>query len=407
MISDEAPERKEPESPEEPCEEGITTGVRLTWEPGSSRVSERDPVRSRPMALETSQVNRPKAITAVDVFCGVGGLTRGLLDAGILVGAGYDIDEDCQYPYEANNGVPFVQVDVSRLKPDDVKAVLGDEPNLVAGCAPCQPYSILTNRQLGVEDSRVHLLGEFSRIVSGTLPTYVTMENLPGLRKREAFVDFAKDLKTNGYWVDWKVADCIRYGVPQHRRRLILLASRAGPVKAPPMRRGKVPTVRGAIGRLPHLAAGQTNRTDPVHRAAGLAEINLDRVRASKPGGTWRDWPAELRLRCHSVPGGRGYTESYGRMRWDAPAPSITTKFFNLGSGRFGHPEQDRALSPREAALLQTFPPTYTFVPPGKVGRLTVLGKLIGNAVPVKLGRSIGRTIVAHAGIWDRTHRTV
>ncbi len=345
-----------------------------------------------------SRQRRPeKAVTAVDIFCGAGGLSRGLLDAGIAVRAGYDIDDNCRYPYEANNGVAFVEVDVRELEPENVKPVLGREPNLVAGCAPCQPYSIMTNRRGGNEDSRIHLLSEFSRIVVELLPTYVTMENVPGLRRMDVFRDFVDELTRSDYVVDWEVVDSSRYGVPQHRHRLILMASRAGPIGVPPRRRGRPPTVRGAIGRLPKLAAGEWLCSDPLHHSADLTDLNLSRIRASSQGGTWREWPSELRLRCHSSSEGRSYTHSYGRMRWDAPASPITTKFFNLGSGRFGHPEQDRALSLREGALLQTFPETYAFSPPGEKLRLRVAGGLVGNAVPVRLAQAIGRTIAEHA----------
>jgi len=341
-------------------------------------------------------------VTAIDIFCGAGGLTRGLLDAGIAVGAGYDIDEDCRFPYEANNGVPFVRVDVKELEPEDVREALGEEPNLVAGCAPCQPYSIMTHGRAGTEESRGHLLSEFSRIVMQILPTYVTMENVPGLTRREAFRAFVAELWRNGYWVDWEIVDSSRYGVPQRRHRLILMASRMAPIRVPPRRHGRPPGVRGAIGRLPRLMAGESHSLDPLHRAAHLADVNLSRIQASGPGGTWLEWPSELRLRCHSRPGGRGYTHSYGRMRWGAPSPPITTKFYNFGSGRFGHPEQNRALSLREGALLQTFPASYAFQPPGDKLPLASVGGLIGNAVPVKLAHAVGSTIQQHAAICFR-----
>ncbi len=338
-----------------------------------------------------------KPVTAVDLFCGAGGLTRGLLNAGISVRAGYDIDESCRYPFESNNGVPFVKADVREINPDDLHTVLGGEPNLVAGCAPCQPYSILTNARDQTKDSRAHLLGEFCRIAMALRPTYVTMENVPGLRNKSVFFEFLRELEQNDYWYDWRVADSSRYGVPQRRQRLVLVGSRAAPIELPRPRRGRPPGVRGTISRLPRLAAGGQDPSDPLHRAADLSGLNLRRVQASSPGGTWRDWSPRLKLRCHSSPRGQDYIQSYGRALWSAPSAPITTKFFNLGSGRFGHPEQDRAFSLREGALLQTFPADYRFCPPEENPSLAPMARLIGNAVPVRLAEAIGRTIAGHA----------
>lgn len=336
-------------------------------------------------------------VTAVDIFCGAGGLTRGLLDAEIDVVAGYDIDEGCRYPYEHNNEVEFIQTDVRDLDPKEVDKTLGDEPTLIAGCAPCQPYSILTNAKSDDDDDRAHLLADFSRIVDGVRPTYVTMENVPGLKRKDVFSDFVDTLENARYHVVYDVLDCSRYGVPQRRKRLVLLAAQTSPIDLPRRRPGPAPTVKGAIGDLPKLGPGEKDPSDSVHRSADLREKNRERIQASKPGGTWEDWPAHLRLDCHKTESGAGYTEAYGRMRWDEPAPTVTTKFFNLGSGRFGHPEQERALTPREAAILQTFPRDYGFDGEDNVPKLTKLGELIGNAVPVNLARALGDTIESHA----------
>jgi DNA (cytosine-5)-methyltransferase 1 len=373
--------------------------------PGPTSAGSPSPRPSQAKSVGTSGQDR--RVAAVDIFCGAGGLTRGLMDAGIEVQAGYDNDGAARYPYSANNGVPFIEADVRNLAASEVATVLGPEPNLLAGCAPCQPYSIMTNRNKGIADARAPLLTEFCRIVSGVLPTYVTVENVPGFAGSGVFAEFVSRLNQTGYFVDWGVLDAARYGVPQHRRRLVLLASKIAPIELPRPQRGRSPTVRGAIGKLPRLAAGRCHSLDLLHRAAGLNRVNLDRVRASSPGSSWRDWPEELKLKCQLSSESRDYEHSYGRMEWDAPSPPITTKFFNLGSGRHGHPEQNRALSLREGAILQSFPVGYSFCAPGKEIQLRTAGRLIGNAVPVRLAQAIGSAVVAHSAIHFGRHTNV
>ena len=155
-------------------------------------------------------------------------------------------------------------------------------------------------------------------------------------------------------------------------------------------------TVRQAIGRLRPLDAGQSAPRDRLHAASTLSEKNLQRIRVSKPGGTWRDWPEDLVADCHRAASGKTYPGVYGRMEWDKPAPTMTTQCYGFGNGRFGHPEQDRAISLREAAILQSFPRDYAFVPDDGEVSFTALGRLIGNAVPVDLGRAIARSINSH-----------
>lgn len=157
-------------------------------------------------------------------------------------------------------------------------------------------------------------------------------------------------------------------------------------------------TVRDAIGRLRPIAAGEQAPRDPLHTASRLSSLNMARIRASIPGGSWRDWPKSLVADCHKAPSGRTYPSVYGRMEWNKPAPTMTTQCFGFGNGRFGHPEQNRAISLREAAILQSFPRNYAFVPPGKPVEFSVVGRLIGNAVPVDLGRAIARSLLNHFG---------
>lgn len=337
-------------------------------------------------------------IAAVDLFCGAGGLTHGLQLAGVPVVAGVDLDPACRYPYEANNGAQFIERDIHQLSAAELQALFGDARfTVLAGCAPCQPFSTYTQRYAGRgADGRWGLLYEFSRLATATRPDVIAMENVPSLQRHAVFADFAAALERRGYWVRHAVVESWRYGVPQVRRRLVMLASRHGPLALVEPTHAQPRTVRQVIGRMERLAAGEAARRDPVHVASRLSAQNLRRIRASSPGGTWREWPPELIADCHRADSGRTFGGVYGRMSWDAPAPTITTQCYGYGNGRFGHPSQDRAISLREAALLQSFPRRYAFVPEGEAVSIRVVGRLIGNAVPVALGRAVGASIRAH-----------
>lgn len=334
----------------------------------------------------------------IDLFCGAGGLTSGLEAEGLEVLGGFDLDPSCRYPYEANNFARFHLADVGELEGSALEEVWGDTgTRVLAGCAPCQPFSKYT--QANTErDARWHLLDSFARLVGETKPDIVTMENVPELTRHEIHDDFVSDLRTAGYHLSETVVECTEYGIPQQRRRLVLLASMLGPIElvGPKAFGARSVTVREVIGSLPRIAAGEHDEDDPVHRSSSLSEINLKRIRASRPGGSWKDWDEKLVAPCHTRSQGKGYRSVYGRMEWDKPAPTITTQAYGFGSGRFGHPEQDRALSLREAAMLQTFPRDYAFVPAGRPVETKTIGRLIGNAVPVRLGRVVGRSINAH-----------
>lgn len=333
----------------------------------------------------------------VDVFCGAGALTRGLIDAGIEVVAGVDHDPACRFPYERNNGAMFVQRDVAELSGGELRNLLGEGgPTILAGCPPCQPFSTYSQRYEVTKRREYGLLAEFTRLVGEVRPDVVTLENVPAIEKHEVFHEFVDSLKKWGYHVWYDIVDASKYGTPQRRRRLVLLASIHGRVELVPPTHETPRTVREVIGDLPPLEAGEVDPKDPLHMAARLSPKNLARIRASRPGGTWRDWPEELVATCHRNDSGHSYSSVYGRMEWDKPAPTITTQAYGYGSGRFGHPEQDRAISLREAALLQGFPREYEFVPPGERITFTHVGRLIGNAVPVDLARAIGESIVAH-----------
>jgi DNA (cytosine-5)-methyltransferase 1 len=339
-------------------------------------------------------------VSAVDIFCGIGGLTHGLIKAGIPVVAGIDSDETCKYAYETNNKALFIKKNVKKLKADEVKSLLGiADFKVLVGCAPCQCFSKhtqkLKNRN---KDAKWKLLDSFSSLISDVLPDVVSMENVGELTKYDVFSRFVDNLKRNKYHVHWKVVFCPDYGIPQKRRRLVLLASRLGEIELirPTHSPARYRTVSQAIGNMEPLQAGETSEKDPIHRASILSPLNLRRIELSIPGGTWLDWDKKLRAPCHQKDTGESYSAVYGRMSWDIPGPTITTQFYVYGTGRFGHPEQNRALSLREGALLQTFPKSYRFIPSDTKCMIRQLGTHIGNAVPVRLGVIIGRSIFKH-----------
>lgn len=339
-------------------------------------------------------------VVAVDLFCGVGGLTRGLSRSGIDVIAGIDLDTSCKYAFEKNNNARFISADVSTMASAEVDRLFPEGClKVLVGCAPCQPFSTYTQKIKDRQsDKKWKLLYSFSRIVRSIEPTIISMENVPQLINQEPFEKLTDTLDKMGYEFAYDVVKCESYGIPQTRRRLVLLASKLGNIQLIPPTHdtGNYVSVRDAIGHLEKLEAGECSKTDPLHRCQRLAPINLKRIRNSVPGGTWRDWDVDIRTDCHRRESGKTFSSVYGRMEWDKPAPTITTQYSNYGSGRFGHPEQDRVLSLREGALLQTFPPKYDFADPDKPIILSGIATHIGNAVPVKLGEVIGASIMNH-----------
>jgi len=338
-------------------------------------------------------------ISCVDLFCGAGGLTHGFILEGLPVNAGIDLDPACRYPYEKNNDAAFIEQDLARMEADEVASLFSPGTiRVLAGCAPCQPFSTYSQRYDTKSDSKWSLLDEFGRLAEGIRPDIVTMENVPTVERHGVFKNFSAKLKELDYHVWFDVVDCTQYGVPQTRRRMVLLASLYGPIKMIEPTHPKPKTVKQAIGRLRSIAAGTRAPRDRLHMAPSLSSKNMARIRASRPGGTWRDWPARLVADCHKEDTGRTYPSVYGRMEWDKPAPTMTTQCYGYGNGRFGHPEQDRAISLREAAILQSFPRDYKFVAPSQPIQFTPIGRMIGNAVPVGLGRAIARSISNHLG---------
>ncbi|QTQ85745.1 DNA cytosine methyltransferase [Agrobacterium tumefaciens] len=340
-------------------------------------------------------------VEAVDLFCGAGGLSYGLLKAGVIVRAGLDFDGKCEFPFTENIvGAKFVKEDLSQTRSELVESFYTEQNiRLLAGCAPCQPFSTLSNGTDRQKSKKWPLLNEFTRLVRDVRPDLVTMENVPTLRKQTIFQSFVAELEDLGFFVSHSIVDAFDYGVPQRRKRLVLLASRYAPVRllSPAELGVERKTVRDVIAHLPEIEAGGTYAEDPLHKARAFSEINLERIRASRPGGTWKDWPESLLLACHKKTTGETFKSVYGRMEWDKPASTMTTQSMNFGTGRYGHPEQDRALSLREMAILQSFPPHYKFAKDAESINFSSIGRLIGNAVPVDLGYAIGFSLMQHA----------
>lgn len=340
-------------------------------------------------------------ICAVDLFCGVGGLTCGMQKAGIKVMAGYDIEESCRFPYEHNNQAEFVHKDIKDVTVEEVLSKYPQDTDIkvLMGCAPCQPFSSYSHKYKGNKNliQKMELLNYFGNLVEKIKPEIVSMENVPQLVREPVFKDFVNTLSNNGYIVDYKVVFAPEYGVPQNRKRLLLLASRIGEIRLidPLFTKDHFPTVRDAIGKLRKLESGEVDSNDDLHRARKLSDLNLKRICASRPGGSWKEWDEKLLPECYKKETGNTFGSVYGRLEWDKPSSTITTQFIGYGNGRFGHPEQNRALSLREGALLQTFPENYKFYD-GKISSVNKVAIQIGNAVPPKLGEVIGVSIIHH-----------
>ena len=335
---------------------------------------------------------------AVDIFCGAGGLTRGLLNVGLDVVAGFDADGSLRDTYEKNNPrSTFVHKDVRNVKATDIlddRRVSSPDDLVLVGCAPCQSFSTLIRDQRRRPDAR--LLGEFGRLVESVRPAVVVMENVPGIARVPGYSTYQRFLATLGrchYDVDVAILNAKDFGVPQNRRRLVLMASRMFAPSLPKPTHGAsmrdYETVRGTISTYPPLNAGESDPSFPNHITSSLSELSLKRIRATPHnGGGWHSWPRGLKLDCH-IRSPNGHSDVYGRLRWDTPAPTLTSRCTSISNGRFAHPEQDRGISLREAAALQSFPDHYIFH-----GTHSSIARQIGNAVPVKLAEAIGRQIL-------------
>lgn len=342
---------------------------------------------------------------AIDFFCGGGGMTCGLRQAGIDVIAGVDFDKNAKETYEFNNpGSKFIDKDIKNLWSNYFERNFGvtkyDDNLIMVGCSPCQYYSIINTDHSKAELSR-GLLINFARFLEYYRPGYVLVENVPGIvtNKETVLYRFLDKLNALGYKnIVKEIVDMSQYGVPQSRRRFSLIATRLDGVKVSlPQKSDKVLTVADVLGEkngFPKIKAGHKDTTDFQHTVAGLNEVSLKRMALTPHNGgdrlSWADQP-ELQLGCY-IGKDDIFKDNYGRMWWDRPSPTITTKFSSISNGRFAHPEEDRAISIREGATLQSFPKDYVF----KTNSIAGAARIIGNAVPCEYARRLGETIKSY-----------
>jgi len=352
----------------------------------------------------------PKSLKAVDFFCGAGGMTYGLNLAGIKVLAGIDIDEECKETYELNNPHSgFIHADINKLPEPDFQERTGigrnDKSMVFIGCSPCQYWTRINTQKTKATETK-NLLKEFRRYVEYFKPGFVVIENVPGLSKRKEesnLADFLGYLETNGYAYSYSIINANHYGVPQKRKRFILIASRVlESIKIPEPKKDLTLVLKNFIGvknGFPKIEAGHTDDSDFQHTTAKLSEKNILRLKKTLlDGGNRWAWKDDSYLQINAYKG-KDYIfrDVYGRMFWDKPAPTITTKFIRTSSGRFSHPEENRGLSLREGAVLQTFPESYVF----RGSNMDSIAKQIGNAVPPELARRIGEALVKDFGNAD------
>lgn len=341
---------------------------------------------------------------AIDFFCGGGGMTCGLRQAGINVIAGVDFDKNAKATYEFNNpGSVFIHEDITKLPlayfEENFQIQRNDDHLILVGCSPCQYYSIINTDRTKSVKSR-DLLIYFARFIDFYRPGYVLVENVPGIvtNKDSVLPQFLEQLHEWGYLrIAKEVVDMKHYGIPQSRRRFSLIATRLNHKVSLPNKAAKILNVEDVLGEkhgFPCVKAGHKDATPFAHTVAGLNSISLQRLALTPHNGgdrlSWKDNP-ELQLRCYIGRDG-SFKDNYGRMWWNRPSPTITTKFFNISNGRFAHPEEDRAISIREGATLQTFPKNYEF----KTTAIATAARIIGNAVPCEYARQLGLTIMTY-----------
>ena len=338
-------------------------------------------------------------IKAIDFFCGAGGLTRGLLNAGIEVLAGVDNDERLQKTYANNNeSSRFINSDINGIEIHELRETLGiqtEDATLYAACTPCQPFSTL-NRLQGKDERKILLLA-FAQIVEEWPPDFILVENVPGLSNaygKEIYEKFLKVLKKCGFSETADLLDAKHFGIPQTRKRFILVASRHGnPISLPSPQTdaNRFTTVRECIEKYPAIADGEASQDYLNHVARKLQPHHKRIVEVvPKDGGSRRDVAdTSILLKCHQKKP-HVHKDVFGRMAWDVPSPTLTCRCADVYCGRFIHPEQDRGISLREAASLQTFEDDYEFFGTSVAG----ISRQIGNAVPVKLAEQLGKSII-------------
>lgn len=368
------------------------------------------------MRKQRNSTLRP--IRVYDFFSGCGGTSVGFGQAGIRHALAIDSCPDATETFQTNfHGVPVINKPIETVDAECIQSYYGKGPEvrLFCGCAPCQPFTKqkTNTKKERSTDERRGLLTYFSAIVHACLPELVFIENVPGMQKVTLedggpFSAFIDQLRQDSYSLAFGVIAAQDYGVAQVRRRLVLVASSLGEITLPepthgPQRAKAYVTVRDAIGDLPPVEQGTEHadkRKYPNHRAAGLSALNLERIRQTGAKGR-RSWPDGILPNCYAKEenGERydGHSDCYTRLAWNEPAPGLTTRCISYSNGRFGHPEQDRAITIREAARLQGFPNRFVFT-----GSLSSMARQIGNAVPVPVARAFGRHFVKHVKTLER-----
>lgn len=342
-------------------------------------------------------------LKAIDFFCGAGGMTHGMSQVGINVLAGIDIASDCKETYETNNNSKFIEADINEYSPEklaeDTGIIHNDDSLIFIGCSPCQYWTKIRTDKTKSRMTR-NLLGRFKVFVDHFRPGYVVIENVPGLsRNKESNVlaEFKNFLSEIDYVFDDNVINANKYGVPQHRERYLLIATRLSKqITLPVQETDENLIVKNFIGEhngFKRIPDNHKDESDFLHTSAGLSNKNRRRIFLTTPdGGTrycWKDDP-DLQIDAYKNKD-HVFRDVYARMWWDKPAPTITTRFNSLSNGRFGHPEEHRAISLREGATLQTFPKEYIF----KSSNQASIARQIGNAVPPELAKRIGLSIKA------------
>lgn len=331
--------------------------------------------------------------TALDLFCGSGGVTHGLKKAGFDVLGAIDVDPKACETYRSNHRkVRLIERDINAVNPDEFTDLIEDHLDLIAICAPCQPFSS-QNRKRAAKDERAELVLSALPFIEKFQPRLVFLENVPGLEHEEVFDRFTSGLKALGYKTSKPMrVDAADLGVPQRRTRMIMIAAKGVSLEAA-VQLGKQnrKTVRDTIGDLPVPSIGRINvGGDILHFARRHTELNIERLKHIPGDGGGREaLPIRLQLECHKNGcKASSYSDTYGRMRWGDVAPTLTTGCTDITRGRFAHPEQHRAITLREAARLQSFPDDYKFA-----GNTSEISAQIGNAVPPEMMRTIGKQL--------------
>jgi len=334
-----------------------------------------------------------KEYFAIDLFAGCGGLSEGLRQAGFKVVAALEVDEYAATCYSINHPeAVLIQKDIRRVTSSNIKKIVsGKELHLIAGCPPCQGFSSVRrlNKKKSARDSRNCLILDYLRLVKKLKPLTIMLENVAALKDYYLFKLLTRSLKQLGYKIDYDVVNIADYGVPQRRKRLVMVGSLLGDIKIAPITKERK-TVRNAIG---HLASIKKTR-DPLHRITANHTEKVQEMIKLIPhnGGGRTDLPRMYELICHKKKN-VGFKDIYGRLRWDDVSSTITCGCLNPSKGRFLHPTENRVITPREAALLQTFPASYRFptnIPKGEIG------VLIGNALPPRFSRIQARQLINH-----------